>query len=115
MLEEGKAGTYNAASHPISMNEFVDEIATQPVDKEWIEDDILSKEELGSRGYPFWVPISEDHPEGFVIVDNQQAVDNGLMFRPLRDTANDTREWVGNRELKAGPTDELEQKLLKKK
>lgn len=115
MLEKGKTGTYNAASDPISMNKFVDAIATQPIHKEWIADELLMEEEFGSRGYPFWVPVSEDHPEGFVIVDNEQAVVNGLTFRPLRETAQDTREWAGNRELKAGPTSEIEQELLKKK
>ncbi len=115
MLEIGKTGTYNAASNPLTMNEFMDEIATRPIQKEWIEDKVLGQEDLGSRGFPFWVPMSEDYPEGFVIVENKKAVENGLRFRPLRETAEDTREWAGNRELKAGPTPEIEEKFLKKK
>lgn len=115
MIEAGKTGTYNAASNPVSLNEFMDEIAPQPIQKEWISDEKLESEDLGARRFPFWVPISEEHPEGFINVDNGHAVEQGLTFRPLSETAQDTRDWAGNRELKAGPTLEMEQALLKKK
>ena len=48
-------------------------------------------------------------------MENQRAIDNGLKTRPLEVTAEDTRQWAGNRELKAGPTHEQEQSLLKNK
>ena len=115
LLEEGKTGTYNAASNPISMNEFIDEISSANIEKHWIEDDVLEKAELGARRFPFWVPISTDYPEGFIVVENNRAVKDGLTFRPLSVTANDTKEWALDRELKAGPTEEQEEILLKNK
>lgn len=115
MVEEGKVGTFNVASNPISMDEFIDEVASEQIEKAWISDDVLQAVDLGIRRYPFWMPISKDYPEGFFIVENNHAVDNGLTFRPLAETAHDTREWALNRELKAGPTLEQEQAFLKNK
>ncbi|MFX3674759.1 MAG: NAD-dependent epimerase/dehydratase family protein [Paenisporosarcina sp.] len=115
MLESGTTGTYNAASNPISLDEFMDEIAPIPIQKEWLSDEKLESEDLGARRFPFWVPISEDYPEGFIIVDNRHAVEHGLTFRALSETAQDTRDWFGNRELKAGPTSEMEIAFLRKK
>jgi len=115
MAEDGKSGTFNAASDPLSMSDFIDEISTEAIEKEWISDEVLNKEELGARRYPFWMPISTDFPEGFFVVKNQKAVANGLTLRPLKKTAQDTREWALNRELKAGPTAQQEQLLLNNK
>ncbi|MET1015124.1 MAG: NAD-dependent epimerase/dehydratase family protein [Paenisporosarcina sp.] len=115
MVEEGKTGTYNAASDPITFDSFIDEIAPKPVEKGWISDKELEQHDLGVRRFPFWMPISESYPEGFFIVKNDKATAKGLTFRPLQETAEDTRKWAGDRELKAGPTKELEESLLKKK
>lgn len=115
MVEEGKAGTFNVASNPLTMDEFIDEIASDDIEKEWVSDDVLEAVDLGERRYPFWMPMSKDFPEGFFVVENKRAVDNGLTFRPLAETAQDTREWALNRKLKAGPSVEQEQAFLKNK
>lgn len=115
MAEERKTGTYNAASDPISMSDFIDAISSAQVVKEWIPDKTLDAAELGIRRYPFWLPISKEYPEGFIIVDNRLAVENGLSFRPLAATAKDTREWAADREMKAGPTRNQEKLLLNAK
>ncbi|MGE6487589.1 NAD-dependent epimerase/dehydratase family protein [Paenisporosarcina sp. NPDC076898] len=115
LIENGTTGTFNAASNPISLDKFIDSLSTNSIEKQWIPDDILESTDLGARRFPFWVPISQDYPEGFIIVENQRAIDNGLEIRPLAVTAEDTRQWAGNRELKAGPTHEQEQSLLKNK
>ncbi|MDX1806459.1 MAG: NAD-dependent epimerase/dehydratase family protein [Paenisporosarcina sp.] len=115
MVEEGKTGTFNVASNPLSMNEFINEIASADIEKEWISDEVLEEADLGVQRYPFWMPMSKDFPEGFFVVENQLAVNNGLTFRPLAETAQDTREWALDRELKAGPTVEQEQAFLKNK
>lgn len=115
MVEGGASGTFNAASNPVSLNEFFNAIASKGIDKEWISDEVLKEVDLGDRRYPFWMSISENFPEGFIIVENQQAVEHGLTFRPIKETAEDTRIWSNNRELKAGPTTEQEQLLLKNK
>jgi 2'-hydroxyisoflavone reductase len=115
MVEVGKAGTFNVASNPLSMDEFIDEIASNDIEKEWVSDAELESVDLGVRRYPFWMPISKDYPEGFFVVENKRAIDNGLTFRPLAETAQDTRDWALNRELKAGPTLQQEQAFLKNK
>jgi 2'-hydroxyisoflavone reductase len=116
MIEEGKTGTYNAASTPIPFDLFINELATNSVEKVWISDKELEQIDLGARRFPFWMPISEAYPEGFFIVKNDKATAEGLTFRPLQETAQDTREWAADREeLKAGPTKEQEVSLLKNK
>ena len=115
MIEEGKTGTYNAASSPITFDSFIDEIAPKPVEKVWISDKELEQQDLGTHRFPFWMPISKTYPEGFFIVENAKATAEGLSFRALLETADDTRDWIGERELKAGPTKEMEESLLKKK
>lgn len=115
MIENGQSGTFNAASNPVSMEKFIDSLTTASIEKQWIPDEVLQNTDLGARRYPFWLPISEDYPEGFIIVENQRAIDNGLKLRPLAITAEDTRQWAKDRELKAGPTREQEEAFLKNK
>jgi len=117
MIEKKKTGTYNAASQPISFEAFIDElISEQGTDKIAIIDTIVAKVEMEPKHrFPFWIPISEQYPQGFSIVDASKAVNAGLSIRPLQMTADETRAWaihLDAEKCKAGPTNEIEKLLI---
>lgn len=117
MIEGKKTGTFNAASEPVSFEAFIDElIAEQGIETIAIPDTIVEKVEMDAKHrFPLWMPISEQFPQGFFIVDASNAVEAGLSIRPLRDTADDTREWAAHLDsgtCKVGPTNEIEKLLI---
>ena len=119
MIEEKKSGTFNAASQPVSFETFIDELTSeQGTEKIAIPDAIVAKVEMDPKyRFPFWIPISEQYPQGFFIVDASNATKAGLSIRPLRVTADDTREWAKHLDAencKAGPTNEIEKLLINK-
>ncbi|WP_186670849.1 NAD-dependent epimerase/dehydratase family protein [Sporosarcina sp. BP05] len=119
MIEEKKTGTFNAASQPVSFETFIDELTSeQGTEKIAIPDNIVAKVEMDPKyRFPFWIPISEQYPQGFFIVDASNAAKAGLSIRPLRVTADDTREWAKHLDVekcKAGPTNEIEKLLINK-
>ena len=119
MIEVNGTGTFNAASSPRSFESFIDELTTQrETEKVLIPDTVMLKTELDAhQRFPFWIPISEQFPQGFFIVDASKAVDAGLSIRPLDETAEDTRDWashLNSETCKAGPTKEMENLLIEK-
>ena len=119
MIEEKKTGTFNAASQPISFEAFIDElISEQGTEKIAIFDTIVAKVEMDPKHrFPLWIPISEQYPQGFFIVDASNAVKAGLSIRPLLVTADETREWAKHLDAEkciAGPTKEIEKLLIDK-
>lgn len=117
MIEGKKTGTFNAASQPVSFEAFINELTSdQVVEKIVIPDNVVAKVEMDEKcRFPFWIPISEQYPQGFFIVDASNAVNAGLSIRSLRATADDTREWAKHldaEKCKAGPTKEIEKLLI---
>lgn len=119
MIEEKKTGIFNAASQPVSFETFIDELTSeQGTEKIAIPDHVVATVEMDAKHrFPFWIPISEQYPQGFFIVDASNAVKAGLSIRSLRVTANDTRGWAKHLDAEkciAGPTNEIEQLLIEK-
>lgn len=117
MIEEKKTGTFNAASEPVSFEAFIEElIADQGTETIAIPDTVVAKVEMEPKHrFPLWMPITEQFPQGFFIVDASNAVEAGLSIRPLQDTADDTREWAAHLDsgkCKVGPTKEIEKLLI---
>ncbi|MHC8515824.1 NAD-dependent epimerase/dehydratase family protein [Sporosarcina sp. ITBMC105] len=117
MIEGKKTGTFNAASEPVAFESFIDAlIAKQGIETIAISDTIVAKIETDAKHrFPLWMPISEQFPQGFFIVDASKAVQEGLSIRPLHDTAEDTRKWavhLKSETCKVGPTTEIEKLLL---
>jgi 2'-hydroxyisoflavone reductase len=83
----------------------------------WVEDAFLVEHKVGPwEELPFWIPEGElpDHA-GILRVDVRRAVESGLTFRPLADTARDTWAWEktrGGHDWRSGLAREKERQLL---
>lgn len=116
-LERKRTGVYNVVADPVSMEEFVLQTTFGQPDTVWADEQYLLEEGVQAFELPFWMPYSEDYPEGFILVANEEAKGTGLTFRPLKQSAKDTLEWVEKEEnfqLKAGISREKEKNLLEK-
>ncbi|WP_166786744.1 NAD-dependent epimerase/dehydratase family protein [Jeotgalibacillus salarius] len=123
MIEKGESGTFNAAGgDPLpTMEKYLDtakKVSNSDVTYEWVNDQVLTENEAGPFvEVPFWLPVSEDYPDGFILADASKAINKGLTFRPLEETISDTLLWLNERsgdEWKAGLSKEREQELLNK-
>ena len=117
MIEENKTGTFNAASQPVPFEKFIDELSSnQETEKFFVPDEVIEEVDLDARHrFPFWLPISKQYPQGFLIVDASKAVNAGLSIRSLGETARDTRQWANHltsEKCNAGPTREIEKTLI---
>ncbi|MBM7579490.1 NAD-dependent epimerase/dehydratase family protein [Jeotgalibacillus terrae] len=122
MIERQETGTYNAAGgEPLpTMEKYLEtakKVANTEVKYQWVSDRKLIEHDAGPFvELPFWLPISDTHPDGFLLADASKAIDKGLTFRPLEETISDTLLWLNEQkdhEWKAGLTKEREQTLLK--
>lgn len=114
-IEAKNGGTFNVAADAINMEEFVDAVGTGEANLEWVDDAFLLSEGIKPFQVPLWIPVSDEHPEGFIAVDNSSAKKAGLQCRTASETASDIREWLNpqkDRELKAGLNREKEMELL---
>jgi len=114
-LENRVTGAFNVVADPVSMEEFVAQVSCGEQKAIWAEDEYLMEQEVQAFELPFWIPFSEKFPDGFILASNEKAKSVGLIFRPLRQSAQETREWVekeGGFRLKAGISEKREQELL---
>ncbi|MDQ0429010.1 2'-hydroxyisoflavone reductase [Planomicrobium stackebrandtii] len=116
-IEKKATGVFNVVADPVSMEEFVSGVSLGELETVWGNDHFLLEEGLKAFELPFWIPISADFPEGFILADNKKAKNEGLTQRPLGQSTKDTLEWSkeeGLVELKAGISKEKERDLLEK-
>jgi 2'-hydroxyisoflavone reductase len=111
MVAKRAAGTYNATNEGVSM---ADLLAACPgeIDAVWVDDGFLVEHEVGESDLPLW--SGDPRFSAMHETDVSKAVDAGLTFRPVAETARDTIEWDGTRS-DAGPiglTPEREAELL---
>jgi 2'-hydroxyisoflavone reductase len=114
-IEEQANGVFNVAADAVSMEDFIAAVGIGEAKVNWVDDAFLLSEGIQPFEIPLWIPISEEHPEGFIIVQNSKAKKAGLQCRTARETAGDIRSWLhsqGERPLKAGINREKELKLL---
>jgi len=116
------SGTYNATGPeaPLTMAGLlygIRAITSAQVSFTWVEADFLREHEVGAwMEMPLWVYPSPEM-RGFSAWDCSKAVEAGLTFRPLADTARDTLEWWASqppedRELGTGLDPEKEARIL---
>lgn len=121
LLEAGLSGVYNATGpiQPLTMGDLV--LALQnffshratPV---WVEEEYLL--DHGVQEWvelPLWISRETNWP-GFMTMNVDRAVSQGLQFRPLRETIRDTWEWWdarGGDKMQAGLSTDKEQTLLR--
>ena len=116
-LERKVTGVFNVVADPVSMEEFVLQTTCGEPQTVWADEQYLLEEGIQAFELPFWMPYSEDYPEGFILAANEKAKSRGLASRPLNQSAQDTLEWVEKEEnfqLKTGISREKERSLLGK-
>lgn len=105
------------AADAITMETFVQRFSNGEAEVFWADNRLLMEEGLQAFELPFWIPVSENFPEGFLLVDNGKAKNAGLSMRPVDRSAKDMLEWIqkeGLTQLKAGISKKRESDLLKK-
>jgi 2'-hydroxyisoflavone reductase len=119
LAEQGTFGDFNGVGliSPPSMAEFLYGIRAATTNRTtftWVPTPFLRKHNVQPYSdMPIWIP---GHPMAFV--DNTHAVDAGLTYRPLAETARDTLDWhrtrpaSGRAELKIGIKPEREREVL---
>ena len=122
-LAEGSiAGVFNATGpeRPLTMASLLEtcrEAAVSDARFTWVDEAFLLERNVKPwEELPMWVPevVSVEHL-GILQVDVSRAVQHGLRFRPLLETARDTLAWErgrGEHAWRAGLTRERERELL---
>ena len=123
VAEARALGVFNATgpAQPLAMRAMLSEIAAG-IQAEprltWVSTDFLKAQKVSPwRDLPVWIPARGDHA-GFARRDISRALDAGLVFRPLPQTAADTLAWFKTlpqdrqAKLKAGLSAEREAALL---
>lgn len=122
MVEAGRMGTYNATgpAQPLTMGEVL--AACQVVGENhatytWVDEAFLLTEKVQPWSQiPLWLP-EEPENAGFDAISIERALNTGLTFRSLSETARDTLTWdrsrPADREWQAGLAAEDEARLLK--
>lgn len=95
-IEEGVSGTFNATgpAKRLTMKDMLADCAEAveaEVEFTWVEEDFLL--EAGVQPWtdlPLWLPEAHN---GLLSIDIERALEAGLEFRPLKDTARDTFAW----------------------
>jgi 2'-hydroxyisoflavone reductase len=121
LVEQKAIGVFHATGpdYRLSMGGMLDSCRAA-IDSEahftWVDDAFLVEQGVGAWiEMPLWIPAGPE-VEGFSRVDVSKAIDAGLVFRPLADTARDTLEWLQTRPedyvWRAGMEREKEARLL---
>jgi 2'-hydroxyisoflavone reductase len=100
MAEQRVFGSFNATGPAgrMSVAEMLGGIraafaGTTPTRLTWVPVEFMQAQRIrGWSDMPVWVPPSPDNA-GFSAVSVQRALDRGLTYRPLADTARDTVAW----------------------
>lgn len=104
MAEQGSTGTFNATGSNTTLT--------------WADADFLEAENVQPwADMPVWIPPRGKH-KGFAEISIRRALEHGLTFRPLADTALATLKWFQEQSaerqatLRAGMTAERERAVL---
>lgn len=120
MVERNVVGIFNATGPEsvLTMERFLDE-SRHALDSDaefiWMDEDFLLDHEVEAWSeMPLWIPDKMEM-DGFLSVNIDKVIAQGLKFRPLSETVRDTLKWNSARsdgERKAGMDPEKEKELL---
>jgi 2'-hydroxyisoflavone reductase len=121
MAERKQTGTFNATG-PAQVMTFGNVIeacrrSASPANFVNVSEQFIVDEGVaGWEHLPLWLPSTEREIAGFYKVDCRKAMDAGLTFRPIADTARDTWDWdcTRNGELAMGISRQRELELIAK-
>jgi 2'-hydroxyisoflavone reductase len=97
LAEHGPGGNVNATgpAEPLTMEELLERMTAavgSDAELQWVASERLLEEDVGPwMELPLWLP--DDEHAGMMRADIRRAVDAGLRFRPLEETARDTLAW----------------------
>ena len=123
MAEQGATGVYNATgpAERLTIGGMIEGIGSALDSKAtftFVPADFLEKHEVAPwTDMPVWVPPDKE-AGGISSVSNKRAIEKGLTFRPLAETARDTLKWLKmqgearQKKLHAGLTKEREEEVL---
>jgi 2'-hydroxyisoflavone reductase len=98
MAEQKATGIYNATgpARTMGIGEMLgamEPLARDTVRFTFVDADFLASQQIRPWGHmPAWVPADGDSP-GLLQVSIRRALDQGLTYRPIGDTARDTLAW----------------------
>jgi 2'-hydroxyisoflavone reductase len=123
MIEQQKVGVYNATGpeEPLFLKPCLlvcRAVCGPHAHPVWVSDQFLREQDVTPfRDLPLWLS-KENEPYQIMRADCSRAIADGLTFRPLDETMQDTLRWSGNRpqgyEFQAGLSTERECELLKR-
>ena len=113
MTAVGRTGIYNATGPPstLTMGTFLNEcknVTDSDASFVWADEEFLLKEQVAAWSeMPLWLPEgAAPYLRGFMFINTDKAVSDGLTFRSASETLRDTLSWYQNTqptpELKAG-------------
>ena len=122
LIERGVMGPYNVTGHPFALSfgrllEAMKEASGSQAVFTWVDEAFLQREQVAPWSeLPLYLPESSAATAGFLSANIARARAEGLTFRPLQATIQDTLAWRATQEspLKAGLSAAREQELLAK-
>lgn len=121
MAEGGRTGVFNATGPetPLTFGELLrtcGEVAGRDSQVTWVNDSFLREHEVGPWiELPLWIPAIPEM-RAFYEVRSDAAIEAGLRFRPLAETARETLGWAlslpPDRKVRAGLDPEKEHRIL---
>jgi 2'-hydroxyisoflavone reductase len=107
MAERKEEGTFDACTPAgmWTMGTLVEHLAasaraarSQTVAR-WVDDAILARHGVTPwTGLPLWIPATDAESAGFMHLPCARAIAQGLAFRPLSETIDDTAAWLRERD-----------------
>ncbi len=101
LLDTGDDGVFNVVSPtaPYSfadmLGEVRDAVAPAGTGLEWVPSQWLADHDVGPRTLPLW--SGTDEPSWVLALDPALAIDEGLLARPVAESATDTLAWMRDR------------------
>lgn len=125
MIEKKGTGVYNANGLPgtVTMQDVLEEskaVTGSDATFTWVDEKFLLEENVAAWSeMPLWLPEeAAPHLKGFMFVNSDKAVGDGLTFRSLSETIRDTLTWrqtnQADAKLKAGIDRDRERDLLQR-
>jgi nucleoside-diphosphate-sugar epimerase len=109
LVEAEQSGPFNATSPPgaITFDSMLEACGARSLVR--VTQEFLAEQGVeGWSDLPCWIPPIDESFAAFQLVPVDRALEAGLIFRPLAETARDVPEWTG----KAGLTADRERELI---
>lgn len=101
LLEQGKAGVYNADGPPVAWGDLLETCRAETGSDArfvWADEAFLADQNVAPWSeLPLWIPRDEETGSARVLTDCAKGVRNGLTYRSISQTVRDTLAWENAR------------------